>query len=430
VLDKRPSYNDYFSFITKLFGEQDNINVVSNLDVIVPTETLVYSSLYLLGKSCLALTRWDINNPIGYKQNSSFLNRPDSQDTWIFKGAVPQIAGATFTLGMAGCLCGDTEIIYSRGARSGGRKIKIKDLYKRFNGKTKDWNLKHITKIHSLDVKEDYIFYNKILSVIESGIKKTIKITFEDNSHLILTPDHKICNINKEFIEAEKFKVGDCVMSKGDMKMKKTKDNRIYAERKVVYVKYHPFAEKKNVRGYLYKRVRRYRLVYEASLNNMNYEDFIHCLNNNMELSNKLKFLDSKIEIHHKDGNTINDSIENLEVLTKEEHAKIHSSKKINHKQHLSEKKIIKIEDYKETMTYDISVEYPNNNFCANDIIVHNCDNKIGHLLEKAGYDVKNPSKTLRTFHYHTTNVRNYLDIVGFPIERIPPPYKIMPPTE
>ena len=160
VLDKRPSYNDYFSFITKLFGEQDNISVVSNLDVIVPTETLVYSSLYLLGKSCLALTRWDINNPIGYKQNSSFLNRPDSQDTWIFKGAVPQIAGATFTLGMAGC------------------------------------------------------------------------------------------------------------------------------------------------------------------------------------------------------------------------------------------------------------------------------DNKIAHLLEKEGYDVKNPSKTLRTFHYHTTNVRNYLDIVGFPIERIPPPNKIMPPTE
>lgn len=102
VLDKRPSYNDYFAIISKLFCEQDNISVVSNLDIIIPAETLIYSSLYLIGKSCLALTRWDISS-VSNTNSAVFFNRPDSQDTWIFKGAVPQIAGATFTLGLAGC---------------------------------------------------------------------------------------------------------------------------------------------------------------------------------------------------------------------------------------------------------------------------------------------------------------------------------------
>jgi hypothetical protein len=103
IIDERPTYNNYFQLITKLFPQQDNINIISNLDIIIPKETLIYSSFYLLGKSCLALTRWDIINKLDYVKNSNLFDRPDSQDTWIFKGAVPQISGAIFTLGRAGC---------------------------------------------------------------------------------------------------------------------------------------------------------------------------------------------------------------------------------------------------------------------------------------------------------------------------------------
>jgi hypothetical protein len=103
IIDKRPTYNDYFQLITKLFPQEDNINIVSNLDIIIPKETLLYSTFYLSGKSCLALTRWDIQNNVDYQNNSVLFDIPDSQDTWIFKGAVPQISGATFTLGTCGC---------------------------------------------------------------------------------------------------------------------------------------------------------------------------------------------------------------------------------------------------------------------------------------------------------------------------------------
>lgn len=53
------------------------------------------------------------------------------------------------------------------------------------------------------------------------------------------------------------------------------------------------------------------------------------------------------------------------------------------------------------------------------------CDNKIAHLLSKY-YNVINPSKSLRTFHYHLTNIRNYAPH-GTTEDLILPPYKMLP---
>ncbi len=103
IIDKRPTYNDYFQLITKLFPQEDNINIVSNLDIIITETSLLYSSFYLSGKSCLALSRWDIQNRVDYQNNSFLFDREDSQDTWIFKGGVQQVLGANFPLGKAGC---------------------------------------------------------------------------------------------------------------------------------------------------------------------------------------------------------------------------------------------------------------------------------------------------------------------------------------
>jgi hypothetical protein len=58
------------------------------------------------------------------------------------------------------------------------------------------------------------------------------------------------------------------------------------------------------------------------------------------------------------------------------------------------------------------------------------CDNAIAHLLEQHGYNVINPSRTIKTYHLHLTNIRNYTDISGNAIQRIQPPYKLINPTE
>lgn len=116
TLDSRPTYNHYFEMITKEFSGNDNINVLSNLDIIIPEESLSYMLFYLTEeKSCLALTRYDINNISDYKNNSTFFERVDSQDTWIFKGSVPNIAGANYGLGIAGCDNGIAHLLEQSG---------------------------------------------------------------------------------------------------------------------------------------------------------------------------------------------------------------------------------------------------------------------------------------------------------------------------
>lgn len=116
VIETRPTYNDYFYFISKTFPDTNNINVLSNLDIIIPEETLIYSTFYLTEpKSCLALTRYDINNGENYKSNSTFFNRADSQDTWIFKGSVENISGANYGLGIAGCDNGIAHLLETVG---------------------------------------------------------------------------------------------------------------------------------------------------------------------------------------------------------------------------------------------------------------------------------------------------------------------------
>lgn len=55
------------------------------------------------------------------------------------------------------------------------------------------------------------------------------------------------------------------------------------------------------------------------------------------------------------------------------------------------------------------------------------CDNKIAFIAESHGYTVKNPSKSIKTYHRHKTNVRDgtSADLS----KRLPPPYKLVPIT-
>lgn len=109
VNDVRPAYNHFFGVISGRY--QHDINIISNTDIYF-NETLQSAIDFDWGKekTCMALSRWDLNikpqMPAGVLQH---FNTPDSQDAWIFKGEVPVIEGATFTMGMAGC---DNKIAY------------------------------------------------------------------------------------------------------------------------------------------------------------------------------------------------------------------------------------------------------------------------------------------------------------------------------
>ena len=53
------------------------------------------------------------------------------------------------------------------------------------------------------------------------------------------------------------------------------------------------------------------------------------------------------------------------------------------------------------------------------------CDNRIAYEIDKAGYFVTNPAKTIKTHHNHSSDYRTYSQT-----EKIKPPYKIIPITK
>jgi hypothetical protein len=58
---------------------------------------------------------------------------------------------------------------------------------------------------------------------------------------------------------------------------------------------------------------------------------------------------------------------------------------------------------------------------------VAGCDNRLAHELKEAGFNVLNPSKSIKSFHYHNSGVRNYIQN-GEVIQRVPPPYYLVEP--
>lgn len=54
---------------------------------------------------------------------------------------------------------------------------------------------------------------------------------------------------------------------------------------------------------------------------------------------------------------------------------------------------------------------------------IRGCDNRIAYEFQKAGYLVTNPAKTIRSYHVHTSMVRNYTmaDVVDPPYYTIGP---------
>lgn len=55
------------------------------------------------------------------------------------------------------------------------------------------------------------------------------------------------------------------------------------------------------------------------------------------------------------------------------------------------------------------------------------CDNRIAYELKEGGYNVLNPSNSIRTYHLHNSNIRNYIKD-GIVQNRVEPPYYLVTP--
>ena len=282
--------------------------------------------------------------------------------------------------GPAGCLTADTHINYGVKDKNGKIQNKkggtIERLYQRFNNikpKGKGYNIRKETIDSSFFVtsinENDIIVRNNIEGVVYSGEKECFHMTCEKGYSVDSTEDHKYYIGNGKYLPLKDLKIGGNVYIHDNTLMPtKRQARKGYSE---TTVKYHPNAPKKKVSGHLYHRCKVHILAYEASKNNLSYDDYKKMLNS--EIKKPFWVVPKGSEVHHKDKDRKNNNINNLELLTKKEHLKLHGYEQAKQIQyHATSVKILDIKRIGIQKTYDIQCQAPYNNFIANDIVVHN----------------------------------------------------------
>jgi len=279
--------------------------------------------------------------------------------------------------GMEGCLTGDTEIICNRAGNS--RKYKLDYMFRQYQKKEKKgWNLDIPTMVRSYN--GNHIKLHKIKNVVFSGEKEVYLLELENNRNIKATADHKILT-KRGWIELKKLTKEDVVMCDPESPTKKIRKT-IKKYDVALRVPYHPY---KNNSG----RVEIHRLCYEANLNNIHINIYLDKLLNEVNCVNELKFVNPNTHhIHHKDGNHYNNSVENLQLMTKEDHLKKHGEYNYcNFNQSIPfYSKVKNISHIGIRKTYDIQCEHPHHNFNANGIIVHNSGKSMGAGMTLATY--------------------------------------------
>jgi len=276
-----------------------------------------------------------------------------------------------------GCLSGDSIINVHRNGK--GYKIKISDLYKRFNClDSSNYNYTNGTNTYVRSYNNKTVQLQPIDNVVYSGKKEVYTLILDNGFTLNATKDHliftdcgwkRLDQLNNQLVALDTLRP-----IKSMCKIKKVYDSFI------TNMKYHPFAKltkvrfKTKPRFFYEKRIEKHRAVYEAHINNLTLDQYKDILRHNNEKAKTLLYINPKIyHIHHKDRNHYNNKINNLELLTKYEHLLLHSSHtKFNFNQGIlqySKVKNIVYRGYEDT--YDIQCP-TYHNFVANGIIVHN----------------------------------------------------------
>jgi len=282
----------------------------------------------------------------------------------------------------AGCLAGDSIIRVSRAHK--GFKVSLKQLYVKFNNIKNtefknSWDLSIPTYVRSFN--GSHIRLNEIIGVYFSGVKKTYKVLLENGNYLEATADHLFYS-KEGYIPVEKLSPGVEIMVDTLSRHKKTSSGvkaskKYYKDLRVG--EFYPHKVRNLKRGKLLYRAPEHRLIIEAKMNSLSLKEFIA----KTYFPNHLKVLPKETHVHHIDGNTRNNSLNNLQVLTDIQHCRLHSSGYAGFKHGIPEySKVISVTYIGEQETYDIECkETPN--FVANGVVVHN-SGKTRTLISRA----------------------------------------------
>lgn len=314
------------------------------------------------------------------------------------------------TPGSAGCLTGDTLVSINRNginSNAGSYSCTLKNAYLHFNNLAKrtqyNWSKEIPTYTRSFNGRT--IQLGEIGDIVYSGLKDVYKVTLANGLSIKCTPDHPIMTTDgwvlaKDIVNKRVM----CETTRQPVKKNgRTKLKDIHLNVSI----HHPYARKstKSSKGrrYICYRLELHRAIYEAVvLNQMTLPEYREALRDPTKVRN-MCFVDPTIyDIHHIDHDHSNNDPNNLTVMTKSEHKRLHSERsKFNFNQGIPEySEAISIEYVGMEDTYDILCIDETHNFVANGIVVHN-----------TGRDIKN-LRTCFAFENTQSDIRN-LQFIG-----------------
>lgn len=279
--------------------------------------------------------------------------------------------------GSQGCLAGDTEIELNRGGKS--FRLPIADLVHRFNGGKAGgrlWDRSTVTRVRGM-TDDGYIRLHDLAQAYESGVKPVFEVTTSGGRTIRATGEHRFRTPDGWF-RLKQLAVGSSVLMDGGRPAASTtrKSKPLYLQ--VSGCHGHPYTNRAGGAGRVRngdgKSVPVHRLVIEADRNGIEYGEFVRRLRAAYRCD-EFTFIDPAVyAVHHKDENSKNNAIENLAVLTHDEHKKLHGAEHWrNATARAVPETITAIAPCGEEMTYDLGMaDGGPPNFLANGFVVHN----------------------------------------------------------
>lgn len=299
--------------------------------------------------------------------------------------------------GDSGCLAGDTVVSVTRG----GSKSKIKTL-RELHSVQQSAKYNPELETYLLCDLGGYAGLNRMEEIVYSGMKPVYTIRTKQGHIIKATTDHMFNTSDGWLPLSTLSQLSNLFFWRSS----RSGTNKKAAPPRVTIfsIQHHPFAQAHVINGGNYKRDQRARLVVEAAMNGLLLDEFILTLRFDALKSATFTYLPRDVDVHHKDENTINDHITNLEVIPRDDHRKLHQQDRVKASKGLELTAIESISYFGEVHTYDIVMDEPYRNFIANGLVVHN-SGKTGALtsLVKAGYklrilDFDNGLDTLKQF--------------------------------
>jgi len=200
---------------------------------------------------------------------------------------------------------------------------------------------------------------NTIKDIRQAGVRKTYEVTTKSGASIICTDNHKFPTTNGK-VKLEELKIGDLLYVKGKYEKNKTKylltdgnfEKNIPKKGQIGF-------QKMKDGAYVHYRTKRENCVKAKE----------PCAICGEVYSDNIRF-----EVHHKDGNRLNNDYDNLQWLCvschKKEHYKKGRRKAFEKGIPTFEDPIVSIEYSATEMTYDIEMTAPNHNFISQNGLV------------------------------------------------------------